>query len=107
MRFSHGEPRCGVAVGNHDAHGDAEYGVVWHSQVVVGWKMSLGATSRVRLGDWMLDAIEYGSLRPCAWLLVGWLGGGGQRQELVRWSIRCEDRGFPASHTRGNDSFRN
>ena len=71
--------------GWEDAHGDAGCGVVWHSQVVVGRKMSLGATSRVRLGDWMLDAIEYGSLRPRAWLFVGWLGRDGQRQELVRW----------------------
>ena len=93
MMFSHGEPRCGVAVGNHDAHGDAGCGVVWHSKVVVGWKMSLGATSRVRLGDWMLDAIEYGSageLEPGVWLCVFAVRIGGFRHPILEGTTPSE-----------------
>ena len=74
MMFSHGEPRCAIAVWNLHAHGNAGCTVVWQPQVVVGWKeMSLGST--VKLRDWVLDAMEYGSSRANAWLLVSWLGG--------------------------------
>ena len=47
----------------------------------------------------MLDAMEYGSLRANAWLLVSWLGGD-KRAGEVGWRVavcaRCEDREFPA-----------
>ena len=56
----------------------------------------------MKLRGWMLDAMEYGSLRANAWLLVSWLGG----DKLVRWAseleagvtlcARSEDREFPA-----------
>ena len=39
--FSHGEPRA-IAVWNLRAHGNAGCTVAWQSQVVVGWKMSVG-----------------------------------------------------------------
>ena len=65
-----------------------------------GRRCPWGATSTVKSRDWILDAMEYGSLRANAWLLVGWLGGGGRRQKSWRVTVcaRCEDREFPAPH---------
>ena len=82
--ISDGEPHCGVTVGNPHAHGDAGCGVVWHSQ---GGSVLEGDV-QVRLGDSVSNATEYSSSRVLAWLLLGWLGGGGwtETKELVRWA---------------------
>ena len=101
MMFSHGEPRCAIAVWNLHAHGNAGCTVVWQSQVVVGWKeMSLGGdvhgeVTRLDVGCDGIRFVEATRMAPCGLARRRWT----ETKELA-CSCVCSlwDREFPAPH---------